>query len=120
MSLAPENKRWELPEDRRQQSRRRSAELSIDDEKRQVDDRRLTTDRRGHYVNLFSNESAFVYEALLWLTDNIEGEWGAGPKEHRLEECEAACRVRFEHENDLQAFVSWLEEWDREHPTAPL
>jgi hypothetical protein len=44
----------------------------------------------------------------MWLIDNIEGEWTAGPNENEIADSKVTCCVRFEEKEDLDAFITWL------------
>ena len=106
-------------EGRRQESRRVSLAASVDDDNRtgdrrdKGDDRRGSApDRRGHFQNLFSPNDNFLYEAFMWLIDNSEGEWTAGPNENDTEDDRVTCRIRFDQKSDLEAFINWLKEWE--------
>ncbi|MBT3906444.1 MAG: hypothetical protein HOB79_18760 [Rhodospirillaceae bacterium] len=106
-------------EGRRQGSRRLSVAASVDEDNRKGDrrdrggDRREDApDRRGHFQNLFSPNDNFLYEVFMWLIDNSEGEWTAGPNENDTEDDRVTCRIRFDQKSDLEAFINWLKEWE--------
>jgi len=102
---------------RRQASRRVSIEASLDVDNRKKsdrrgDDRRSEQDRRGFFQNLYNPDDNFLYDVFMWLIDNIEGEWTAGPNENQVGNSKVTCRIRFDEKEDLDIFVAWLKNWE--------
>jgi hypothetical protein len=102
---------------RRQESRRVSIEASSDVDNRKKsdrrgDDRRGGPDRRGFFQNLYNPDDNFLYDVFMWLIDNIEGEWTAGPNENEIPDSKVTCRIRFDNKKDLDAFIIWLRKWE--------
>lgn len=102
------------PDRRHDEDRRVSISASVV-EHRKGRDRRHSDDRRGHYQNLFSPDNNFLYEVFVWLIDCTEGEWSSGANDHEPEGSAVTCRVRFDEESDLEAFVAWLSGWQEKH-----
>jgi len=102
------------PERRRNDDRRVSISASVSD-RRSTNDRRSQEDRRGHYFNLFNPRDEFLYEVFIWLIDCTQGEWFSGANENEPDDSPVTCRIRFEEEDDLNAFIAWLTEWQKKH-----
>ncbi|MCP4710376.1 MAG: hypothetical protein GY869_17270, partial [Planctomycetes bacterium] len=99
---------------RRKEDRRVSISASVED-RRLLGDRRSLADRRGHYFNLFDPRDDFLYEVFIWLIDSTEGEWASGANENEPKDSPVTCRIRFDEESDLRAFITWLDEWEEKH-----
>ncbi len=99
---------------RNKEDRRVSVSASVLDH-RQGGDRRGSEDRRGHYHNLFNPDDNFLYEVFVWLVDNTKGKWSSGANVNEPDDSPVTCRVRFDEEADLEAFVAWLSEWQDKH-----
>lgn len=101
-------------ERRQKESRRVSISASTNDSRNGAD-RRQAEDRRGYFENLANPDAHFLSEIMTWLVDNTRGEWRAGANGHEPDDSLISCRIRFEEEADLDAFIAWLSEVQHQH-----
>ena len=103
------------PSDRRSKKDRRVTVSAWVRDRRERTDRRQPGDRRGHYYNQVNPDDNFLYEVFVWLIDSTKGEWSCGANEHEPEDSPVTCRIRFDNETDLNAFIAWVSEWEDRH-----
>jgi hypothetical protein len=98
-------------QDRRQtESRRVSVSADIKEDQRS-DGRRSDADRRGNYLNIDHDSENFLFEMCEWLNSSTKGAWLIGPNESEPAGSPVSCRVRFDEEADLTAFITWMNDW---------
>jgi hypothetical protein len=81
--------------DRRSGQSRRISIAPKDDDKRNRSDRRASSDRRGHHVNLMISDDQGIQDIFTWLIDNADDTWTIGPNDNEPPESAVTCRVRF-------------------------
>ncbi|MBT7770679.1 MAG: hypothetical protein HN705_11845 [Rhodospirillales bacterium] len=98
-------------QDRRQtESRRVSVSADIKEDQRS-DGRRSDSDRRGNYINIDHDSEIFLFEMCEWLNASTKDAWQIGPNESEPSGSPVSCRVRFDNETDLTAFIAWMDGW---------
>ncbi|MBT4940610.1 MAG: hypothetical protein HN731_09620 [Rhodospirillaceae bacterium] len=96
--------------DRRDDDNRRTDDIPIKSDQREIKERRQPDDRRRHFVNLLGSGENFYDEVINWLLQHGNDEWYIGPNEHEPENSEVTCRVSFESVEKMTAFKNWLDD----------